>query len=233
MMAMQRHIAETTLALYATGDLPLGQRANAWLHLRACPVCRAGVQAYRADRQARLAAAAELPPEVNWDRLAAEMTANIHLGLEAGECVAPRSRDRKRLTEPFAPRWFTLSRFTPTLVWAWRPAALVAGVMVLGSTAWWLNMPSSDTQALERVMRGIGHGGRRSVLSPSVLAEDLGPVVEATPAGVELRENGGALGVAQSGLRPLTVSVSVQGSASAHYIDTDTGQMTITSVYVQ
>ena len=30
-----------------------------------------------------------MPAGLNWDRLAEEMSANIHLGLEAGECVAP------------------------------------------------------------------------------------------------------------------------------------------------
>jgi hypothetical protein len=224
---MTRHPLETSLALYAAGDLPVWQRAGAWLHIRSCSACQALVQTYRADRKELISGAGDLPPALenqgDWDRLATEMTANIHLGLAAGECVAPRSRGRGGFIAGFAPG------FTR----AWRPAAVVAGVMVVVSAAWWLNMPPSDTQALGRVMRGIVHGGRRSVLSPSMLAGDAGPVVEATPAGVELRENGGALGVAQSGLRPLTVSVSVQGSASAHYIDTDTGQMTITSVYVQ
>ena len=242
MMSLKQHIAETRLALYATGDLPAWQRAGIWVHLRACAACRAEVHAYRTDGLARKAAAGDMPAGVDWDRMVAEMSANIHLGLSAGECVAPRPRDRKKLVERLAPERlastrFARARFAPTFAskwtWAWRPAALAAGVMLLGSAAWWLNMPSSDTQALERVMRGIVHGGRWGGFAPGVLSEDTGPVVEATPAGVQLRENGGALGVAQSGLRPLTVSVSVQGSASAHYIDTDTGQMTITSVYVQ
>jgi hypothetical protein len=233
MTFLRQHIAESSLALYATGDLPAWQQAGAWLHLRGCPACRAGVQAYRADRARRLAASAEMPPGVDWERMAAEMTANIHLGVSAGECVAPHPRERKRLTERFTLERIAPARFAPTWIWVWRPAALAAGVMLLGSAAWWLNMPSSDTQALERVMRGIVHSGRRGSFSSGMLSEEAGPVVEASPAGVQLRENGGTLGVAQSGLRPLTVSVSAQGSASAHYIDTDTGQMTITSVYAQ
>lgn len=70
-----------------------------------------------------------------------------------------------------------------------------------------------------------GHG--------SVMQEERGLVVEATSSGIELRENGGTLGVSQGAARPLAVSVSVQGSASARYINADTGQMTITSVYAQ
>jgi hypothetical protein len=219
----KRHAVDADLALYAAGDLPVYRRAPVWLHARACEACQARIRTFQADRKELLSAAGELPPDVSWDRLAAEMTANIHLGLSAGECVAPHPRRRRGFARGLAPGF----------TWPWRPAALVAGVMVLVSAAWWLNMPPSDAQALGRVMRGIVHGGRRSVFTPSMLGGDAGPVVEATPAGVELRENGGALGVAQIGLRPLTVSVSVQGSASARYIDTDTGQVTITSVYAQ
>jgi hypothetical protein len=58
-------------------------------------------------------------------------------------------------------------------------------------------------------------------------------VVSATSSGIELRENGSALAVSQGAARPVAVSVSTQGSASARYVDTDTGQVTITSVYVQ
>jgi len=214
---MRTHVAETDLALYFTGDLPVLRRAQVWLHVRNCRSCHARILSYQADRQNRLAGANELPEGLDWDQLSAEMTANIHLGLAAGECVAPRSRRNSR----YATR--------ASWMFPWRPAALAAGVAVLVSAAWWLNMPPSDTEALTRVMHGIAHGGRRSVLPD----DPPGPVVEATSAGVELRENGSALQVSQSGLHPLTVSVSIQGSASAHYIDTDTGQMTITSVYAQ
>jgi len=229
---MIKHTPDTDLALYCAADLPVWRRTRVWLHVRACDACRARMQSFHADRRQRLGGAEDLPEGLDWDRLSAEMAANIHLGLAAGECVAPRSRRASRQAQRQAqlPAW---KRATEGLAggWgiAWRPAALVAGLVVVVSAAWWLNVPRADTEALSRVMHGIAHGGRRSVL-----AEDPpGPVIEATSAGVELRENGGALQVSQSGLHPLTVSVSVQGSASAHYIDTDTGQVTITSVYAQ
>jgi len=218
---MKLHLAESDLALYSTGDLRVWRRAQVWLHVRGCESCRARIQAYKSDRWQRLASAAELPEDLDWERLAAEMAANIHVGLAAGECVAPRSRRNAR--------YATRATLAGGWMFPWRPAAIAAGVAVLISAAWWLNMPASDTEALSRVMRGIAHGGRRGMLAD----DPPGPVVEATPAGVELRENGSSLQVSQSGLHPLTVSVSVQGSASAHYIDTDTGQVTITSVYAQ
>jgi len=91
---------------------------------------------------------------------------------------------------------------------------------------WWLNVPAQDTQALSRAMRSIWHGR-------TVMPEERGAVIEASSEGIELRKNGGSLGVAQDSARLMTVSVSTQGSASAHYVDQDTGQVTITSVYAQ
>ena len=58
-------------------------------------------------------------------------------------------------------------------------------------------------------------------------------MVGASSAGVELVENGGRMGIDQGGLEPVMYSVSTQGSASARYVDQDTGQVTITATYVQ
>jgi len=205
---MSRHAQETDLALYAAGDLALHRRAGVWLHVRRCEECAASVEAFRADRLRMQQSAADLPDGVDWDSLSAEMTANIRVGLAAGECVAPRARK--------------------AVVLPWKPAAVAAGVTVLVVAAFWLNMPFADTQALGRVFRGIAHGGRLA-LSP----DERGTVVEASFDGVELRENGSRLGIEQTGLTPVTFSVSAQGSASVRYVDDDTGQVTIASVYVQ
>jgi hypothetical protein len=209
---MMTHPAEHALALYASGDLALWQSVRVRLHVSRCEACRDIVAAYRADK-AWVEEADQIPEGVNWDRLAAEMTANIRVGLAAGECVAPRAR-KKAL-------WGSLAS------WQWKPVAAVAGLMILVTGgAWWLNVPAAQNESLGRAFRAIAHRG-------ATINEDRGPMVEVTPAGIKLFENGGALGVDQGGLRPVAVSVDAQGSASARYVDTDTGQVTITSVYVQ
>jgi hypothetical protein len=151
---------------------------------------------------------------LDWARLSAEMTANIRVGLAAGECVAPRGRGK-------------LVRNIPN---AWRPVALAsaatAALAVLLVGGWWLNMPQQDAQTLSRAMKSIWHGR-------TAMPYDRGPVIEASSEGIELRKDGGSLGVSQNAARLMTVSVSTQGSASAHYVDQDTGQVTVTSVYVQ
>ncbi len=199
---MSGHVREVDLALFAAGDLNLLNRAAVRLHTANCEGCRARVQGYRQDRERLRQDATEMPVGVNWERLAAEMTANIRVGLAAGECVAPRGRKR--------------------IARAWWPAAAVASAAVLLTmSAWWLNLPASDTESLARAMRSLVH-------VRTVAAKEQ-PYVEASPSGIEVRENGSALRPLQGTARPLVVSVSTEGSASARYIDAD-DQITITSV---
>ena len=201
--AFLKHTLESDLALHASGDLTGWRRLGATWHLRFCEECRNVVEAYRSQREAARAGASELPEGLDWERLSAEISANIHVGLAAGECVTPAGLAREA-----------------RVGWNWRPAAVIAGLAVVFSGAWWLNMPSSDAVALGRVLRGL----------PA--AEDRGPVVEASAEGIEFRENGSALGMKLSGAAPMTVSLSVEGSASARYVD-DAGQVIITTLYVE
>jgi hypothetical protein len=206
------HISDTDLALYASGDQSATRALMIRWHIGKCERCRTHLEAFRADRTKVREISSEMPQNIHWDRLAAEMTANIRVGLAAGECVAPRGRKSS---------------------FGWRPAAAMAGLAAVLVTAWWLNMPRSTTQALGRAMTAVVHG-HGSVAMPGIgPMDDRGMVVEASSSGIELRENGSMLGVTQGAARPLEVSLSAQGSASARYIDTDTGQITITSVYAQ
>ena len=205
---MTRHIGESDVAMYVSGDIALWRRVLVRFHARGCDRCSRRIEAYRTDRERVRVVAGEMPEGLDWDRLAAEMTANIRVGLAAGECVAPRNRKAASIH--------------------WRPAAAMAGLAVLLLGGWWLNMPPATTEALGRAMNKVWHGR-----GAAPVTDERGPVVEATSSGIELRENGSTLGVSQGAARPLAVSLSVQGSASARYVDADTGQMTITSVYVQ
>lgn len=82
------HPGETSLALHAGGDLGVWARWRISRHAVLCAGCRTRIEAFRSAREQLLDDLAELPPELNWGRLAGEMKANIHLGLAAGECVA-------------------------------------------------------------------------------------------------------------------------------------------------
>jgi anti-sigma factor RsiW len=220
-----KHVTESGLALYASGDLPLWQRALTAAHVTRCEACAGRVNAYRKDRAKQRESADQMPDGLDWESLSAEMAANIRVGLAAGECVAdPNAVLGGRSREGI--RAFIRG-------WDWRPAAVIAGVLVFLTGAWWLNVPSADNVRLKNVVGAIARGGRDRMPQFVRGMDDRVPVVEVSSSGISVRENGGALGVSQEGSRPVTVSVSVQGSASARYVDTDTGQVTVTSVYVE
>ena len=82
------HPSETSLALHAGGDLGVWARWRISRHAVHCEGCRTRIEDFRSAREQLREELAELPPELNWGRLAGEMKANIHLGLAAGECVA-------------------------------------------------------------------------------------------------------------------------------------------------
>ena len=79
-----KHPSELDLAAYAGGDTGSLQRFAVERHVRGCEACQQEIAAYREMRE-------RLPsteiPDLDWDSLASEMRANIHLGLEAGACV--------------------------------------------------------------------------------------------------------------------------------------------------
>jgi hypothetical protein len=200
--AMPRHIAETDLALFVSGDVSMWKYAAVCLHIARCEACRARAEVYRQGRQSLKQAAGEMPAGVNWDGLAAEMTANIRVGLAAGECVAPRRRK-------------------PVVLVAWKPAAIAAGLVCVLSAAWWLNLPSSDTDSLARAMRSLVYG-RATIPAPDTqVAEFREPVVQVSPDGVELKQNGVPVPVPQTASRPVSTAASSHSSTSSASPDPD------------
>lgn len=114
------HPSDATLALYAGRDLGFLARWRTERHLAGCERCRGEVEAYDEVRQ--------IMPElgdlsgVPWNRLAAEMKANIRLGLAAGECV------REHEYEPVTRRSLFGSR--ALITYASIAALLVAGLLL-------------------------------------------------------------------------------------------------------
>jgi len=94
-----KHPDQATLALQAGGDLGVFARWKVERHLASCDRCRDEVDAFAALRE--VSSDLSEIPEIQWNRLAAEMKANIRLGLAAGECVRagePALRDTPLFT---------------------------------------------------------------------------------------------------------------------------------------
>lgn len=112
------HPSAQDLALYAGGELGWWRRLRVQRHLNGCAGCRRQVEEFQAWRQWLREQPPELPGGVNWSRLAAEMKANIRVGLEAGRCVDGVGR----------------------LDHGWRPAALALPVLLVVLAGWLLQV---------------------------------------------------------------------------------------------
>lgn len=116
-----KHVSETQLALLVGNELPWYTRWSVSRHVAGCADCRRRQEQYRADREWLQEFGDEMPPDVNWSRLSAEMAANIRVGIEAAECVAPViQRDPRPST--------------------WATVALASALSMLG-VGWYLNVP--------------------------------------------------------------------------------------------
>lgn len=115
------HPSETSLALLAGGDLGVWARWQAGRHLARCSRCRQEVEEFRTARDRLRYSHAGMPDGMNWDWLAREMIANVHVGLAAGECVGPDEAEVRRF--------------------GWRTVAAVATVAALVLFGVWLQGP--------------------------------------------------------------------------------------------
>lgn len=122
------------LALFAGGEMNFVERWWTERHIRRCSACSAAVDGFLHARNQLRMAAEDLPAHIRWDRLAAEMTGNIRVGLAAGECVAPVGSRSERL--------------------GWRPAAVLAAMSLLVLTAWWINIPYAPHAPPEKAQIG-------------------------------------------------------------------------------
>jgi hypothetical protein len=151
-----KHPSQATLALHAGGDLGLMARWRTERHVARCERCREEVAAFDSLRE-MLPDLAETP-EIPWNRLAAEMKANIRLGLAAGECV--RSSDAP-LRET---QWFGGAR--AAVAFASILTLLVTGVMIERPTP---KAPRDDRTMVQAMDNGIevrGHGQALRLMHP-------------------------------------------------------------------
>lgn len=190
---MTGHLTDQTLALLAGGDLSGFAAWRARRHVQNCQICRLALEEFASTAKAVREAANELPPTVQWDSLSREMYANIRVGLEASECVAPPvSRP-----EPFG----------------WRPAVALASLMIVVATGWYLS-------------------ASRLAPKPFASLKTESASVELTPTGVELRQGAQGFALLNPRGNRVTYSVGSQG-AQARYVDSETGQVTITQVNLE
>ncbi len=225
-----KHPSPAQIALFSGGDLGKWERWRIARHVSGCADCRREVQALR-DGNIELHEFAgqmpELPNALNWNRLSEEMTGNIRVGLAAGEAIAlfdKPQRVRRRIG-------FSLLRW-PLL--SWNAALVVLGAMVIFGIAFWTSLPPQQAEHLLTSLQRI-RAERIGTLvhaapAPGTTANPEDVVLEASSSSIQVRENGRALSLMPHS-DGATVSVDMPGSASVHFVDADTGQVTTNKVY--
>lgn len=221
---MKNHPRETTLALYAGGDLSGWERLSVGVHVFGCAACAETVRDFDAVQNGLKETQEQMPAGLNWERLADEMAGNIRVGLEAGACVEP-ARSRRRFGSSWLERLNQIEGFDS---WSRWKQGLVFGLvgMLFVTGALWLNLPAAQSEKLQATARGLFRG-RNTI--------ERGVVFEATSAGIELREGGRAYWTAlhpQANVKPISLTADLNGSMRARYVDSE-GQVTISNVYAE
>ena len=197
-----KHPDEAALALFAGHDLGFVSEWRTRRHVARCEQCRAAVEAFGSVRS-QIADLGELPADLGWNRLAAEMKANIRLGLAAGECVAGHSALDGGSRLPAFSGWHTLLAY--------------AGLIVLVVAGVWMERPApSPTPS-----------------AAATAQENAGTVLAANGDGIELTKGGRGLGLRYGAFRDVNYSADASGAMSARYVDTGTGFVTVVNVNLE
>lgn len=124
-----KHPTESELALYAGGDLGVLARWRMAGHVAACPACARAVASFSEIARGLRRDAGTVPEGLHWGSLAAEMRANIRLGVDAGAVVAAPVPAR----EPIG----------------WKAAVVFAALTAVIVSGWWLYLPRLQPKAPE------------------------------------------------------------------------------------
>jgi hypothetical protein len=210
---MNHHPADTQLVLYAGGDLGFWEMRRVRAHVSTCAECRQEVQAFQTCTNHFTEAADAGSPDLNWGRLSQEMTGNIRVGLAAGEAIEGFDKSRR----PASPR-----------------LVLNAGIFAAGGLLLLITIGLNlSNHQFEKVFTAIGRIRWTRIGTPfhnPAVAQDF-PVLEASPASIQVKMNGRTLSLLHPHSEGATVSVNMQDSAGVRYVDDDTGQVTINRVY--
>jgi hypothetical protein len=213
-MTPNKHPCEDDLALLAGGETGRLKQLLLDRHVRVCADCQDKVAEYR-DLRADLADAET--PEVNWTLLAAEMRANIRLGLEAGACVrTPAVSGRRFSLAAMRINWLGWAVTTPGL------AIAFTSVVLLIVSGFFLRDLRLGPQA------GVVPG---AVVPGAVVPADTTPVLQSTETGIEFRSGDNSLMLLNRSGDATNQTVSARGNIGSRVING--GSVTINNVYLQ
>ena len=201
-----KHPAVSQLAQFAGSDLPWAQAVFVRHHLRICDGCGDYVFGIRAA-QAELRREAETQTLTGFEAIAdLPRLESEMLGNISVGLAAARCVDERERSYP------------------WRKAILASGALgLLFVAGWWTHIPAAETRqltgTLQRWMRG------------EILPQPVGTFMRSSPEGIAVRSQGLTLTMRHP--RSAVVSASGIGSMEARFVDEDSGQVVISTVYGQ
>jgi hypothetical protein len=204
--ARGEHPQADALALYASGDVPWSVRWRIKRHVSNCASCAQQVESVRAAK-AELKREAETQTLTGFEAIADwSRLEREMIGNIAVGVAAARCVDH-------------VGRGRTILL----RAALVFALAALVIVGWITHLPREQTENL------VGSFQRWAGLEKAGIVS--GVVLGSSPRGVVVRAQGSTLTM----MHPRSAVISVSGSSAveARYVDEETGQVTITSVYAQ
>lgn len=200
------HASAELLALFSRGDLPWLDRRKIGRHVARCSACEQEVSRFRFARE-------ELKREAGTQTLTGfeAITDWTRLEREMLGNIAVGVAAARCIDNVGRGRKILLYR-----------VAAVAGLLALFVAGWFTHIPQEQNRhllaSLQQLVRGTS-------------ARQIGSVLQARPDGISVRAQGATLTI----LHPRTAVVSLSGTSSvrARYVDEDSGEVTITSVYGQ
>jgi len=202
--AQSKHPTHRSLSLYLRGDLPWVARMNVRMHVRGCHRC-----------QQYLASVEEAVGELRREAETQTLT-----GFEA---IADWSRLEREMIGNIAVGVAAarcvdhVGRGRKILAWT----AASTGLLVLFAAGWATHIPREQTEHIFAALQTwAGHA-----------PQGAGTVLRSSPDGVAVRAQGSTLTLMHP--RSAVISVSSTSGMEARYVDAETGQVTITSVYAQ
>lgn len=203
-MVPESHPSLGTLALLAARDLPWNKRFSLHRHLSSCPDCQAKLRGFQATQE-ELRREAESETLTSFEAIADwNRLEREMLGNIAVGVSAARCIERKPNTRKLL-----------------SPALFSIAFLCVFAVAWGTHIPAEQTQHIFSAIRGWWN------------EEGLqtGTVLRSSPLGIAVRAQGTTLIMQHP--RSATVSLSGGSAVEARFVDENTGQVTITSVYGQ
>lgn len=207
------HLTGQEAALAADGDLPMLEQMRSRAHCLVCAKCRTRVAQFKQDgvRVRAIVPDFELPRAIKWTELENEMFANIRLGMDVSAIRHDFGREVDAIgNEESQPRL------------GWRASIAIGAVCATVMTGWFLAGPRGNPY----MQMAQPEAAIAQVRSGELL-------LKGDQAGVGVESRGSGLILRSSASQPSRVEVGLEGSVRRSAVDNESGQITVSQIYVE